>query len=122
LTIKLFKPSDRALGNKGLRALQTETSNLYNPRAIDVDVGIDDFGNIFWMDVIGKSNGEAFSGTPNGLRAARAVMQEGDDLLQNADGTYVILRRGNVNPENLDWLSEAGYSNDLEGMALFRGY
>jgi hypothetical protein len=72
------------------------------------------------MDVLGKSNGQAFSATPNGLRAARAVMQEGDDLLQNADGTYVILRRGNVNPENLDWLSEAGYSNDLEGMALFK--
>jgi hypothetical protein len=115
-----FQAFRQSFGEQRFRALQTESTDLYNPRAIDVDVGIDDLGNIFWMDVLGKSNGQAFSAKPNGLRAARAVMQEGDDLLQNADGTYVILRRGNINPENLDWLSEVGYSNDLEGMALFR--
>jgi hypothetical protein len=96
------------------------TSSNGNTRAIDVDVGVDDYNNVFWIEVLGRTNGTPFSANPRGLAAARRAAREGDDIMQQADGSYVILRRGNVNPENFSWLADEGYSTDLEGFMLWR--
>ena len=97
-----------------------EQTALGNTRIIDTDVGLDDFDNIFSIDVLGKADGTPFSNTPTGERAARAVMREGDDLMQNTDGTFVILRRNNIGPRDLRWLDEHGNTQDFAGLALYR--
>lgn len=85
-------------------------------RIIDVDVAVDEFNNIYFLDLLGTTRGQGFRSE----RAAQAAAGYGDEVGQMVNGDWIVIRRGNISADNLERLPELGYTADLQGLMLYR--
>lgn len=84
---------------------------------VDVEVGVDELGNIFAVDVIGRVNGQYFA---TERTARRAATQPGDEVVQIAPGQFAVVRRHNISADNMQTARDLGYSGDIRDMMLYR--
>lgn len=85
-------------------------------RIIDVEVGTDEFSNIFVLDVTGTTRGQYFTSQ----NAARRAAAYGDEVVEVAPSQFAVVRRHNVSADNFNQLRELGYSGDIRGAMLYR--
>jgi len=85
-------------------------------RVMDVEVGVDDFNNLFFQDVLGTVSGNYFKRQSDANRAA----QFGDEVVMVGQNQWAILRRMPIDVDNLETLRAEGYTADIRGMDLYR--
>ena len=85
-------------------------------RIMDVEVGVDDFNNLFFQDVLGTVSGNYFRRQSDANRAA----QFGDEVVMVGQNQWAVLRRMPIDVDNLETLRAEGYTADIRGMDLYR--
>lgn len=91
---------------------------LGRTRIHEIDVDVDEFNNIYAVEYYGRTDGRGFATEANARRSAE--FSYGDDVQQMPDGTWSVVRRINIDPDDLEDLRELGYTGPVEQTMLYR--